>query len=38
MSQSAPPMKQPKMRYCPYDGSLLERNKFCTACAKPLNI
>ena len=31
-------IKQPKMRFCPYDGTLLERNKFCDTCAKPLNI
>ena len=31
-------IKQQKMRYCPYDGALLEKNKFCRQCAKPLNI
>ena len=31
-------IKQPKIRYCPYDGTELERNKYCPRCSKPVNV
>ena len=27
-----------KIKYCPYDGALLEKGKFCGKCDKPVNI
>jgi hypothetical protein len=29
-------VKQPKIRYCPYHGTMLEKNKFCALCDKPV--
>lgn len=30
-------IKQSKIRYCPYDGTMLEKNKFCPFCNKVTN-
>jgi hypothetical protein len=31
-------IKQQKIKYCPYDGELLEKGKFCSRCDKTVNI